>query len=76
MYHMHRYTVGKITPIQRREVRASDFGPRASFTMNFPKEGSRITPPHCAEDFTWKDYCPIVFRFAIAYVVPTLLANF
>ncbi|KAI4349085.1 hypothetical protein L6164_009724 [Bauhinia variegata] len=57
-----RYTVGKITPIQRREVRASDFGPRASFWMNFPKEGSQLTPPHQSEDFKWKDYCPVVFR--------------
>ncbi|XP_058077256.1 phosphatidylinositol 4-phosphate 5-kinase 9 isoform X2 [Magnolia sinica] len=57
-----RYTVGKITPIQRREVRSSDFGPRASFWMNFPKEGSQLTPPHQSEDFKWKDYCPMVFR--------------
>ncbi|XLU47010.1 hypothetical protein S245_041824 [Arachis hypogaea] len=57
-----RYTVGKITPIQRREVRASDFGPRASFWMNFPKEGSQLTPPHQSDDFKWKDYCPMVFR--------------
>lgn len=57
-----RYTVGKITPIQRREVRNSDFGPQASFWMNFPKEGSQLTPPHHSEDFKWKDYCPMVFR--------------
>ena len=57
-----RYTVGKITPIQRREVRTSDFGPRASFWMSFPKEGSQLTPPHQSEDFKWKDYCPMVFR--------------
>lgn len=57
-----RYTVGKITPIQRREVRASDFGTRASFWMNFPKEGSQLTPQHQSEDFKWKDYCPMVFR--------------
>ncbi|KAJ6746735.1 PHOSPHATIDYLINOSITOL-4-PHOSPHATE 5-KINASE [Salix koriyanagi] len=57
-----RYTVGKITPVQRREVRASDFGPRASFWMNFPKDGSQLTPPHQSEDFKWKDYCPMVFR--------------
>ncbi|KAL9429445.1 hypothetical protein AB3S75_031286 [Citrus x aurantiifolia] len=57
-----RYTVGKITPVQRRDVRASDFGPRASFWMNFPKEGSQLTPPHQSEDFKWKDYCPMVFR--------------
>ncbi|RDX76652.1 Phosphatidylinositol 4-phosphate 5-kinase 9, partial [Mucuna pruriens] len=61
-FNMARYTVGKITPIQRREVRASDFGPRASFWMNFPKEGSQLTPPHQSEDFKWKDYCPMVFR--------------
>ncbi|CAA0829711.1 Phosphatidylinositol 4-phosphate 5-kinase 9 [Striga hermonthica] len=57
-----RYTVGKITPIHRREVRAADFGPRASFWMSFPKEGSQLTPPHQSEDFKWKDYCPMVFR--------------
>ncbi|KAJ3672202.1 hypothetical protein LUZ60_006923 [Juncus effusus] len=58
-----RYTVGKITPIQRREVRSSDFGPRASFWMNFPRGGSQLTPSHrAAEDFKWKDYCPMVFR--------------
>ncbi|GFQ00890.1 phosphatidylinositol 4-phosphate 5-kinase 9 [Phtheirospermum japonicum] len=57
-----RYTVGKITPIPRREVRTSDFGPRASFWMTFPKEGSQLTPPHQSDDFKWKDYCPMVFR--------------
>ncbi|KAL2345108.1 hypothetical protein Fmac_006393 [Flemingia macrophylla] len=57
-----RYTVGKITPIPTREVRASDFGPKASFWMDFPKEGSQLTPTHQSEDFKWKDYCPMVFR--------------
>ncbi|CAN4121480.1 unnamed protein product [Withania somnifera] len=57
-----RYTVGKITPIQRREIRASDFGPRASFWMYFPKAGSQLTPTHQSDDFKWKDYCPMVFR--------------
>ncbi|KAL7594221.1 hypothetical protein Lser_V15G28360 [Lactuca serriola] len=57
-----RYTVGKITPVQKREVRVSDFGPRASFWMQFPKEGSQLTPTHQSEDFKWKDYCPMVFR--------------
>lgn len=69
LFDMHknivRYTVGKITPIQRREVRAVDFGPRASFWMNFPKEGSQLTPPHQSEDFKWKDYCPMVFRLEV-----------
>lgn len=64
---MTRYTVGKITPIQRREVRASDFGPRASFWMYFPKVGSQLTPPHQSEDFKWKDYCPMVFRLVLSY---------
>lgn len=62
---MTRYTVGKITPIHRREIRASDFGPRASFWMSFPKEGSQLTPSHQSEDFRWKDYCPMVFRFVV-----------
>ncbi|KAI7725026.1 hypothetical protein M8C21_029797 [Ambrosia artemisiifolia] len=57
-----RYTVGKITPVQKREVRGSDFGPRASFWMHFPKAGSQLTPTHQSDDFKWKDYCPMVFR--------------
>ncbi|KAF7099264.1 hypothetical protein CFC21_100917 [Triticum aestivum] len=57
-----RYTVGKITPIQAREMRTSDYGPRACFWMNFPITGSRLTPAHHAVDFKWKDYCPMVFR--------------
>lgn len=60
-----RYTVGRITPIQEREVRASDFGPKANFWMNFPKNGSPLTPSHRALDFKWKDYCPMVFRFVL-----------
>ncbi|XP_010533934.1 PREDICTED: phosphatidylinositol 4-phosphate 5-kinase 7 [Tarenaya hassleriana] len=57
-----RYTVGKITPVPRREVRASDFGDRARIRMFFPREGSQFTPPHKSIDFYWKDYCPMVFR--------------
>ncbi|XP_024013307.1 phosphatidylinositol 4-phosphate 5-kinase 8 isoform X1 [Eutrema salsugineum] len=57
-----RYTVGKITPVPRREVRASDFGKRARIMMFFPKNGSQYTPPHKSIDFDWKDYCPMVFR--------------
>eukprot|EP01018_Ginkgo_biloba_P012388 Gb_08021 [translate_table: standard] len=57
-----RYTVGKITPIPRREVRSSDFGPRARIWMKFPRDGSQLTPPHQSVDFKWKDYCPMVFR--------------
>ncbi|VVA93937.1 unnamed protein product [Arabis nemorensis] len=57
-----RYTVGKITPVPRREVRASDFGKRARIMMFFPRDGSQYTPPHKSIDFAWKDYCPMVFR--------------
>uniref|UniRef100_A0A2P2JQP2 Phosphatidylinositol-4-phosphate 5-kinase family protein n=1 Tax=Rhizophora mucronata TaxID=61149 RepID=A0A2P2JQP2_RHIMU len=57
-----RYTVGKITPVPMREVRASDFGERARIGMYFPRKGSKFTPPHYSIDFHWKDYCPMVFR--------------
>ncbi|MCD9643358.1 Phosphatidylinositol 4-phosphate 5-kinase 9 [Datura stramonium] len=57
-----RYSVGKTTPGQRREVGASDFGACAYSWMYFPKEGSQLTPSHQSEDFKWKDYCPVVFR--------------
>ncbi|XP_008802077.1 phosphatidylinositol 4-phosphate 5-kinase 1 isoform X2 [Phoenix dactylifera] len=57
-----RYTVGKITPVPMREVRSSDFGPRARIQMYFPSKGSQFTPPHHSIDFFWKDYCPMVFR--------------
>jgi len=73
---MPRYTVGKIIAIQRREVRASDFGPQASFWMDFPKAGSQLTPPHHSEDFKWKDYCPMVFRFVISLILSTSSEKF
>ncbi|KAE8670200.1 Phosphatidylinositol 4-phosphate 5-kinase 9 [Hibiscus syriacus] len=57
-----RYTVGKITPVPKREVRIADFGDRARITMFFPRRGSHFTPPHKSIDFYWKDYCPMVFR--------------
>ncbi|XP_020104300.1 phosphatidylinositol 4-phosphate 5-kinase 1-like isoform X3 [Ananas comosus] len=57
-----RYTVGKITPVPVREVRSSDFGPRARIRMYFPKDGSQYTPSHNSISFFWKDYCPMVFR--------------
>ncbi|KAF5731956.1 phosphatidylinositol 4-phosphate 5-kinase 8-like [Tripterygium wilfordii] len=57
-----RYTVGKITPVPKREVRSSDFGDRARIRMYFPRKGSQFTPPHYSIDFYWKDYCPMVFR--------------
>ncbi|KAI7749148.1 hypothetical protein M8C21_001213 [Ambrosia artemisiifolia] len=57
-----RYTVGKITPVPLREVRHSDFGPRARLRMYFSRKGSQLTPSHSSVDFHWKDYCPMVFR--------------
>ncbi|KAJ1435008.1 Phosphatidylinositol-4-phosphate 5-kinase, core [Sesbania bispinosa] len=57
-----RYTVGKITPVPAREVRSSDFGDRARIRMYFPRDGSKLTPPHCSINFYWKDYRPMVFR--------------
>ncbi|XVF00693.1 hypothetical protein REPUB_Repub04eG0023300 [Reevesia pubescens] len=57
-----RYTVGKITPVPKREVRTADIGDRARITMFFPSKGSQFTPPHKSIDFYWKDYCPMVFR--------------
>ena len=30
--------------------------------QRFPREGTAATPPHPANDFKWKDYCPAVFR--------------
>ncbi|KAJ8899758.1 hypothetical protein K2173_019458 [Erythroxylum novogranatense] len=57
-----RYTVGKITPVQRREIRQSDFVLNSSFSVHFPKTGCQLTPPHQSDDFKWKDYCPFVFR--------------
>lgn len=30
--------------------------------QRFPREGTAATPPHPANDFKWKDYCPRVFR--------------
>lgn len=57
-----RYTVGKITPVPRREVRSSDFGLRARIRVLFPPGGSQFTPSHRSVGFYWKDYCPMVFR--------------
>ncbi|XP_050233998.1 phosphatidylinositol 4-phosphate 5-kinase 7-like [Mercurialis annua] len=57
-----RYTLGKITPLPMREVRASDFGDSAAISMYFPRMGSHFTPPHYSVDFYWQDYRPMVFR--------------
>jgi len=46
--------------------------------MNFPKNGSRLTPSHHADTFKWKDYCPMVFRFVAWYPIIKVvnLSNF
>ncbi|KAH9310421.1 hypothetical protein KI387_025456 [Taxus chinensis] len=57
-----RYTVGKITPVPKRDIFPADFDSKASIWMRFPPEGSACTPPHHSVEFRWKDYCPMVFR--------------
>ncbi|XP_075509384.1 LOW QUALITY PROTEIN: phosphatidylinositol 4-phosphate 5-kinase 1 [Primulina tabacum] len=56
-----RYSVGKHAQIVRK-LKQSDFDPKEKFTIRFPPEGSKITPPHQSAEFRWKDYCPVVFR--------------
>eukprot|EP00249_Psilotum_nudum_P013196 c24207_g2_i1 orf=853-3435(+) len=57
-----RYSVGRITPESKRDLCPVDFSSKARIWMNFPRDGSQLTPPHQAADFKWKDYCPMVFR--------------
>ncbi|KAK7385105.1 hypothetical protein VNO78_30816 [Psophocarpus tetragonolobus] len=57
-----RFSVGKLTPLPFRELRPHDFGPKGTFWIRFPPEGSKFTPPHQSVDFRWKDYCPVVFK--------------
>lgn len=56
--------MGKPGPSNSRELRASDFDPKEKVWTKFPPEGSKHTPPHQSVEFRWKDYCPLVFRFA------------
>ncbi|XP_020697233.1 phosphatidylinositol 4-phosphate 5-kinase 1-like isoform X1 [Dendrobium catenatum] len=57
-----RYSVGKPSSTQPRELKPSDFDPKEKFWTRFPPEGSKMTPPHQSVEFKWKDYCPLVFR--------------
>ncbi|KAJ7530516.1 hypothetical protein O6H91_14G007000 [Diphasiastrum complanatum] len=57
-----RYTVGKMTSEPKHDICPLDYGSRASVHMRFPRFGSKLTPCHQTVDFTWKDYCPKVFR--------------
>lgn len=56
-----RYSVGKHASILR-DLKSNDFDPKEKFWTRFPPEGSKLTPPHQAGEFRWKDYCPVVFR--------------
>lgn len=41
---------------------AQDASAAAQVKLNFPRDGSKSTPPHPSGDFKWKDYCPVAFR--------------
>ncbi|GKB24679.1 phosphatidylinositol 4-phosphate 5-kinase 8-like protein isoform X1 [Tanacetum coccineum] len=56
------YSVGITARNPMREVRHSDFGKGARLRMYFPHSGSKFTPAHFSMNFSWKDYCPTVFR--------------
>uniref|UniRef100_A0A7N0TK74 Phosphatidylinositol 4-phosphate 5-kinase n=1 Tax=Kalanchoe fedtschenkoi TaxID=63787 RepID=A0A7N0TK74_KALFE len=56
-----RHSVGK-EAAKLKELKPSDFDPNEKFWSRFPREGSKMTPPHQSAEFRWKDYCPVVFR--------------
>ncbi|KAL5982602.1 Phosphatidylinositol 4-phosphate 5-kinase 1 [Asimina triloba] len=56
-----RYSVGKPSSFQMRDLRPPDFDPKEKIWTRFPPEGSKVTPPHQSMEFWWKDYCPMVF---------------
>ncbi|GAX73551.1 hypothetical protein CEUSTIGMA_g1002.t1 [Chlamydomonas eustigma] len=56
-----RFSVGRISrEPHRREMLGVEFD--FKIKQFFPSSGSDITQPHACEDFTWKDYAPMVFR--------------
>lgn len=57
-----RYSVGRVsTDPAPKSLSSTDF--EVKVKQNFPSEGTDMTPAHvCDEDFTWKDYGPMVFR--------------
>ncbi|MCO5563148.1 hypothetical protein L7F22_016785 [Adiantum nelumboides] len=57
-----RYSVGRVKQECSSELHHLDFSPRAREEINFPRKGSKTTPPHQSKDFKWTDYCPRVFR--------------
>lgn len=52
-----------------RDLKQSDFDPKEKFWTRFPTEGSKITPPHQSAEFRWKDYCPVVFRCGLFWML-------
>ena len=67
-FNLCRYTVGKEASILR-ELKQGDFDPKEKFWTRFPTEGSKLTPPHQSAEFRWKDYCPVVFRCGLFWMV-------
>jgi hypothetical protein len=38
----------------------------------FPRGGSEMTAVHAGDEFTWKDYAPMAFRWAPIYTISSL----
>jgi 1-phosphatidylinositol-4-phosphate 5-kinase len=57
-----RWSVSKIspTPAPQNGLKSEHFTQKVK--VDFPRVGSRETPPHPNGDFRWKDYCPMLFR--------------
>lgn len=54
-------SVGSLSPKPMRDVLYEDF--HVVETVFFPKEGSNLTPGHRGNDFRFKTYAPIAFRY-------------
>ncbi|GAB5567539.1 phosphatidylinositol 4-phosphate 5-kinase type-1 gamma isoform X6 [Prionailurus iriomotensis] len=75
------YTVGNLSSKPERDVLMQDFYVVES--IFFPSEGSNLTPAHHFQDFRFKTYAPVAFRyfrelFGIRpddYLVPYSLCN-
>jgi 1-phosphatidylinositol-4-phosphate 5-kinase len=57
-----RWSVSKISPTAVPKLGLTPQHFKEKVKADFPREGSRETPPHPNSDFRWKDYCPMVFR--------------
>ncbi|KAK9800236.1 hypothetical protein WJX73_003652 [Symbiochloris irregularis] len=56
-----RYSVTRVAAEQSHDTLESQHF-QAKIKLNFPRDGSKATPPHPSGDFKWKDYCPLAFR--------------